>query len=205
MTQENNSVYYILKAIKLIVSIRATNSLSDLVDLPELVAYSDTNLEQVGNILSTRNLRRTAWHFLDYGASTALILQKRLDISHEASYRYIRDLRVFNFIAPAMKLRSSKDKKGGPRPKVWMVPDATIDMINEAQRLHYRLSSRKYKIAEKVAQSLLDDYITPKQKTEITYREIIIHVNTLKIPFKTPDIAGLVAQYLNEKGIKVWR
>ncbi|GAI77054.1 unnamed protein product, partial [marine sediment metagenome] len=143
--RDTNSVYYILKAIKLIVSIRATNSTLDTLGLPELVAYSDTNLEQVGNILSTRNLRRTAWHFLNYGASTALILQNRLKISYATSYRYIKDLRAFNVITPAMKLRSSKDKKGGPRPKVWMVPDATIDQINEAQRLHYRLLSPKYR------------------------------------------------------------
>jgi hypothetical protein len=40
---------------------------------------------------------------------------------------------------------------------------------------------------------------------EISYREIIIQVKELRIPFRTPDIADLAATYLNEKGIKVWR
>lgn len=43
------------------------------------------------------------------------------------------------------------------------------------------------------------------QVTEITYREIIIQVRELEIPFNVPDIAELAARYLHEKGIKVWR
>ncbi|GAJ13271.1 unnamed protein product, partial [marine sediment metagenome] len=59
--------------------------------------------------------------------------------------------------------------------------------------------------AEEVAQSILGEYITPRQITEITYREIIIQVKELKIPFSTPDIADLAASYLHDRGIKVWR
>jgi hypothetical protein len=40
---------------------------------------------------------------------------------------------------------------------------------------------------------------------EINYRDIMQQVRELKIPFKGPDIADLAAQYLHERGIKVWR
>ena len=40
---------------------------------------------------------------------------------------------------------------------------------------------------------------------EVSYREIILKVKEIKIPFKGSDIAGLAAQYLHEKGFKIWR
>ncbi len=82
---------------------------------------------------------------------------------------------------------------------------ATSEEVAGALRLHFQLLSPKYRIAEEVAQSILADYITPRQVTEITYREIVVQVKELKIPFSAPDIADLTATYLNEKGIKVWR
>ena len=109
------------------------NSILDSPRPPELVTNLDTNLEQVGKILSTKDLRRMAWYFLDYGAATAAILKNRLELSHAASYRHLNDLKALNFLVPAIRIRSPKGKKGGPRPDIWMVPDATIDMINEAQ------------------------------------------------------------------------
>ncbi|MCK4267014.1 MAG: hypothetical protein KAX31_07010 [Thermoplasmata archaeon] len=158
----------------------------------------------MGKILSTRDLRKTAWHFLDYGASTALILQNRLGVAEPTMYRYMKDLRIFKFIVPAIRTRAERGKRGR-RTRIWMVPDATPDQVNEARKLHYRLLSPKYRIAEEVAQSLIEDYMAPRQTSEITYREIIRHVKEQKIPFVTPDIALLAAQYLQEKGIKVWR
>jgi hypothetical protein len=65
--------------------------------------------------------------------------------------------------------------------------------------------SPKFLVAEKAAQTILDEYITKRNVDEISYREIIIQVKELRIPFRTPDIADLAATYLNEKGIKVWR
>jgi hypothetical protein len=65
--------------------------------------------------------------------------------------------------------------------------------------------SPKFRIAEEVAQTILDEYIIKRNVSEVTYREIIIQVKELKMPFRAPDIAELAADYLNEKGIKVWR
>jgi hypothetical protein len=33
----------------------------------------------------------------------------------------------------------------------------------------------------------------------------VFRVKEMKIPFRAPDISDLTAQYLHEKGVKVWR
>ena len=40
---------------------------------------------------------------------------------------------------------------------------------------------------------------------EITYSDLVGKIKEMQIPFKAPDIADLAAQYLGEKGVKVWR
>ena len=67
------------------------------------------------------------------------------------------------------------------------------------------MMSPKYRVAEEVAQTILDEYITPRNIWQISYKEIVIVVKELKIPFSTPDVADLAASYLHEKGVKVWR
>ena len=72
-------------------------------------------------------------------------------------------------------------------------------------RLHYKLLSPKFRVAEEIAQTIMDDYQQSGKPLEINYRDIMGQVKSLKIPFKGPDIADLAAQYLHERGIKVWR
>jgi len=108
-------------------------------------------------------------------------------------------------VVPAIKVSKRRNSKGGPRPTVWALEDSSMDEVARALRLHYQMLSPKYRIAEEVAQTILDEYITKRNVSEVTYREIIIQVKELKMPFRAPDIAELAADYLNEKGIKVWR
>ncbi|GAH10178.1 unnamed protein product, partial [marine sediment metagenome] len=108
-------------------------------------------------------------------------------------------------IEPAVRIPSVIRSKGGPRATVYRIPDADIDQINAASNLHRKLLSPKYRIAEELAQILLDDYITPRHVTEITYREILVFVKQKKVRERV-DVAELVAQNLqHQKGIKVWR
>ncbi len=65
--------------------------------------------------------------------------------------------------------------------------------------------SPKYRVAEEVAQRILDAYLVPRRLNEIGYREILVQIRELRIPFMSADIADLAAQYLHEKGVKVWR
>jgi hypothetical protein len=140
-----------------------------------------------------------------HGAATAWVLQAELNLAEPTAYRSLKQLRTLKIIRPAVKLPKKSDSKGGPRPTVWSIEGATTEEISEALRLHVKMISPKYRVAEEVAQTILDDYLSKKASLEITYREIVLQIKNLKLPFNTPDIADLAAQYLHEKGIRIWR
>jgi len=152
--------------------------------------------------MATRDLRRMAWYFLDYGAATATILQNRLQISQPTTYRYMKDLKTFNFISLAIRARKARGKRGGPRPEVWKVPNATTDHINEAQRLHRNLMSPKYLYAEEMAQLMLDEYILVKEITEVSRVEYIEFLRGRKVkPSSIPDIVLISIPIFREQGV----
>ena len=198
---ENNPVYSIIYEIKLLLSYDKNNSISDVMSSRELLSYSENDLDQVGKILSIRGLRRMAWYFLDYGAATASILQNRLGTTEPTTYRYMKDLKTFNFISLALKTRKPRGHKGGPRPDVWMVPYATTDDINDAQRLHRNLLSPNYLYAERMAQLMIDDYVVVKELTEVyrvNYIDFLRENNVKSV--NIPDIVMMSIQYFKEKG-----
>ena len=80
-----------------------------------------------------------------------------------------------------------------------------MSLIQDAALLHIRTLSPKYRVAEQAAQLILEEYLSPRQAREITYREIVLRVKNLRLPFSTPDIADLAAQYLHERGVRIWR
>ncbi len=202
---KNNSVYNIVYAIKLFLSSDNNNSFLDALSSRELLSHSERDLDQVGKILSIRGLRRTAWYFLDYGAATAAILQNRLGITEPTTYRYMKDLKTFNFISLAVKTRKPRGHKGGPRPEVWMVPDATLADINDAQKLHRSLLSPKYVAGERLGQLILEEFLQPREQVEITSREVFAVAREHKITGELVDIAFFAMNYLRDQGIKVWR
>lgn len=167
--------------------------------------YRNTLIKQLSIILSSDNLRNIIFYFLDHGAATSKIFEYKLNLS-ESSIRWaIRRLRNMRLIVPAIQLPKDLFSKGGPRVKVWMLEEALPGQVRDAVILHQRLQSPKYRIALQVAQTLLDEYISKKPKKEITYREIVLQIKRLRIPFNTPDIADLTAQYLHEQGVRIWR
>jgi hypothetical protein len=119
-------------------------------------------------------------------------------------YRTIKRLRALNLVGPAVKVSKIQSSKGGPRPTVWSLESATGDEVATALKNHYKLLSPKYRVAEEVAQTILDQFAV-KGKEEISYRDLVQQIREMKIPFKAPDIAELAAQYLGERGVKVWR
>lgn len=200
-----NSVYYILTKIKLLTQLGINNSSEVNLSPEELLPYSDTNWEQVGKILSIKNLRRTAWYFMNHGAATAWTLQNRLDIPQRTTYRYLEDLRTFNFIVHGLNTSKPRGKKGGPRSEVWMTSDATIDQINEAQELHRRLMSPKYVAGERLGQLIMEEYLEPRRIDTITRKEALEFARDHGIRGNLSDIVIFAMNYLHEKGIKAWK
>jgi len=91
-----------------------------------------------------------------------------------------------------------------PDHHIFLVRHCSDEEVNRVVTLHYRTLSPKYKAAEKVAQTILDEF-TLDRPLEVRYTEIMQRIRAMKIPYSGPDVADLAAQYLHEKGIKVWR
>ena len=203
-----NSLYYLLRFVRLVLRYARTNPDLLYKELDKLLLQNATNLDIhiIGKTLETEDLRIVLCYFMDYGAATALILQQRLKLNESKVYRYIRKLKNLDIIEPAVRIPSQLRSTGGPRATVYRVPDADIIQVNDAIALHRKLLNPKYRVAEELAQILLDEYLEPKGLNEITKREILVFVKERKVLFVAGDIAELMARYLqHQRGIKVWR
>jgi len=59
-------------------------------------------------------------------------------------------------------------------------------------------------MAEEIAQTILEDY-SKRNLNELSFRELLIYVKEKRLPFRAGDIADLTAEYLTDRGMKVWR
>ncbi len=159
----------------------------------------------IERIFSSPATAMTFAYFCVYGAATSWILQNELDMPEATTYRTLKRLRSMGILSPALNVRKVKESKGGPRPKIWALEDCDPASVATALQLHYKLLSPKFQIAEKVAQTILEDYILKRGLKEIPYKDIILHIKAMKTPFRVPDIAQLASTYIQERGIKVWR
>lgn len=183
---------------KLLLLNKNNNLAKTLDHLQRLLSFGE-------KIFSSSAVAEAFLYFCLNGASTAWVLQKELNMPEATVYRALKRLRALDIIVPALKVSKIRNSKGGPRPTVWALTGASTDEIYNALKLHFKTLSPKYRVAEEVAQTILDNYVSIRDINEISYREIMIHIKELRIPFNKPDIADLAAQYLHDKGIKVWR
>ena len=174
------------------------NLATTLKNIQELLTFTE-------KVFSSPAVAEVFLYFCLHGASTAWVLQNELTLPEATAYRALKRLRSMGIVVPALKVSKVKSSKGGPRPTVWALEGASNEEIAKVLRRHFQLLSPKFQVAETVAQTILDEYITKRKVNEISYREIVIQVKELKVPFRTPDIADLAATYLHERGIKVWR
>lgn len=161
-------------------------------------------LSFIDKVFSSPAAAQTFLYFCVVGASTAWTLQNELNMPEATAYRTLKRLRSMKLVSPALKVSKVKEARGGPRPTVWALEDTSDEEIAKALRLHYRLLSPKFQVAERVAQTILEEYVVKRGLKEISYMDIVRHVKELRVPFSTPDVAQLASTYLREKGIKVW-
>ncbi len=188
-----------IEVYRQLLLLNENNNLSTtLKNIQELLTFTE-------NVFSSPAVAEVFLYFCLHGAATAWVLQNELSLPEATAYRALKRLRSIGIVVPALKVSKVKSSKGGPRPTVWALEGSSNEEVAKSLRLHYQLLSPKFQVAETVAQTILDEYITKRKVNEISYREIIIQVKELRVPFRTPDIADLAATYLNERGIKVWR
>ena len=195
---ESNFSKYVEVYRELLLLNEENNLATTLKNIQELLSFSE-------KIFSSSAVAETFLYFCLHGAATAWVLQNELNHPEATVYRAMKRMRALGIIVPALKVSKVKNSKGGPRPTVWSLEAASTQEISRALKLHYQMLSPKYRVAEEVAQTILDQFVSSREASEISYREIVIHIKEMRVPFSAPDIAELAAKYLNEKGVKVWR
>jgi len=197
-----------------IVQEDCTTSLLHLLNEVYLLQHSCTTNKKNGDHLARDLLQdlctlltEKRWpvtqYFLIYGAATAWTIRFRLSAKKRTVYDSLEQLRATGLITDYHQVRNH-DARNKRKATIWGLQSASNDQVREAQLLHMRLCSRKYRTAEKVGQTILEDWMT-KGLREIRYHEIMREVKNLKMPFRGQDIADIAAQFLHETGIKVWR
>jgi len=129
----------------------------------------------------------------------------QLGLPEATAHRVLRNLRALGIVEPILKVPQRCMRRSGPMPTIWgLVGHCSDEEVARAVTLHYRALSPKYRAAEKVVQTILDEF-KQDQPMEVKYTDIMIRVKAMKIPYSGPGVANLAAQYLHEKGIKIWR
>jgi len=74
-------------------------------------------------------------HLCQRGASTTYVLVRELGLPEATIYRAVKRLRSLNLIESAMRV-SDPGSRGGPRPVVWALKDASHEDVARAARRH---------------------------------------------------------------------
>lgn len=194
---ESNSVYYIVIRLQKLLY-RESNSPI------ERAVFADKLHSVLEGIFKSKPAGRTFIYLLERGACTGWLLQVHLNMPEATVYSALRRLRTLGVIVQGSKIRKTPGTPGGPRTTIWTLLGASEDDISRAVREHYRSLSPKYRVAEELVQTIMDEYIIKRNVDEITRREIDLFTWEIKTQFRKADISLIATNILREKGIKVW-
>ena len=195
--KDSNPVYDIIYGFKLLLLRRGYNSeTAEPVPRPML--------SKLRSIFGSKAVAEVFTYFCLHGAASAWVLQCRLKMTEPTAYRAMKTLRSLGFIQPAIKVQHQKRSRGGPRPVIYVLEGADKGSVAKALKIHNKMLSPKFRMAEQVANKIFEDY-KEAGKLEINYTEIVRQIKILRLPFRGSDIPELAARYLHEKGMKVWR
>lgn len=196
-SNENNPTLIIMQKMKLLLPYGENNSLGAAAELQKISSF-------LGDIMSSPATGEVFFYLLHNNAATSWVLQVHLDMPEATVYRTIKRLRALGVVEPGIKVSKSKTR-GGPRPIVWVTPLATSEDAAKAYQLHLRALSPKYRVAEKVVQDYIDEYLSPRFLKEVNRRDVVQRVRDLKLPYTVVDIAEIACELLIAKGIVVYR
>ena len=194
---DSNPVYDIIYGFKLLLLRRGYNR-----EAAEPVPRS--MLSKLRSIFGSKAVAEVFTYFCLHGAASAWVLQCRLKMTEPTAYRAMKTLRSLGFIQPAIKVQHQKRSRGGPRPVIYVLEGADKGSIVKALKIHNKMLSPKFRMAENIANELFAEY-QEAGKLEINYSDIVRHIKKNRLPLKGSDIPELTARYLHERGMKVWR
>ena len=97
-------------------------------------------LSKLRSIFSSEAVSEVFTYFCLHGATTAWTLQNELDMPEATAYRALKQLRTLGFVLPALKMSKIRHSRGGPRPTVWALEDASPE---EVARAYYEMYERR--------------------------------------------------------------
>lgn len=109
-----------------------------LIKTSSSAAYTRTTLSKLRNIFTSEATARVFTYLCLHGASTAWVLQCKLDMPEATVHAVLKRLRTIGFLDPGLKVSKIKQSRGGPRPTIWILQGATPNEVQEARRLHHR-------------------------------------------------------------------
>lgn len=197
---ETNSTINTIKKMKLLLLSESTNPI-------KRAKHANKILSFIESIFSSHGTAEVFVYLLEHGAATAWTLQVDLQIPESTAYRALKRLRRLGLIDAAIKLHRLHDVRGGPRPTVWMLLGADVETVPLAINRHNRALSPNYRMAEEIAQSLLETWLVPKRLSEYHYRDLVVDVRraTELKGRNLIEITNMVATSLRGMDIKVWR
>src|SRR4030042_5590642 len=183
--RERISTLYIIRAFQIILRSDRINSEGELDADRQILSACE-------RIFKSEAVGQAFLYLCRHGAATGWLLQVQLGQPEATAHRVIRDLKALGIVEPILKVPQRRVKRSGPMPKVWgLVGHCSDEEVARAVTLHYRTLSPKYRAAEKVAQTILDEY--RGRATEVSYRDIVLRVKEMRIPYSGPDVADLAA------------
>ena len=193
-----NPKYDLIEAIELLPRFGDNNHEIQIETFPRI-------LSSLSNVFSSKASIQVITYLLRSKATTAFILQVQIGLTQSTVYRTLKNLLAMSIIEPVLQVPKIL-RRDGPKPKVWGLAGRwTQEDIARCITLHYRCQSPKYRLAEEIAQTILEDYIKRGRPMEIRLREINIAIRSRGASHSISDIADLTAICLAEQGMKVWR
>lgn len=199
--RKSNSIYYILKAVRLLSrNVRVTNINNNKDN--ELISLDESDYQNISKIYGSNNYRRIIEYFLDYGASTGVVIQRTLNIDEATTYRIIGFLVDIGVILPSRKIKNIRNTKGGPKATIYQTPDADPEQIARAEEYNARICNPRYVGVVHHVQKIMNEWVAPK--TDIKYIELCDYFRRAGIK-DSSSMADLASREFIHLGIRVWR
>ena len=204
---ESNSIYNLLKAIKSYSSAGESNwrlVAEELAELHSRIQFNDDSWHSTGRVLASPGLRKAAFHAIDEGATTLLLMRVMHGFRLGSAVRYLEDLQSLGVLKPATKLLRPPTARGGPRVVVCNTPDSSAEQIQAVCDLHRRYEDPLYAKALELSKALLME-CSISGRDELSYGDVVEYLKRKTVPRNVHPLAAQVTRELAERGMKVWR
>lgn len=167
------------------------------------IRFDEDAWSSAGRVLASSGLRRAAFHVMEEGGVTLLLMRRLLGFSLGSAVRHLEDLESLGVLRPATKLLRPDYARGGPRVVVYRTPDADLVQVQRVCDRHRCFEDPLYLRALEVSGGLRRASLL--EGGEVSYVEVVDYLRRDSSAPNVYILAEKVARILVEEGVKVWR